>query len=413
MNPTGLMIKTFGIALFGIMCFLAYRGGLLRRGAVASRSGVPPAAQMATAVAAASTSAETKSGASDAPPSSSSSGATEPEDDASDGGTFVAIRYDKTHVLFRVAGQETDFELREDRTKTLNSLPKPVAEYGGDALWEPDAQLLAEHRKLFDHAPTGEQWQLEIAAGVRAPVVVQKPVVVMVGCFAFAGVLAEAGDPAFAASAKQYFLVHKSVSASTPGLNQKRTQIGELSDWKATPELRAQIGQLLRSRIKDEAAKVHDSLHDEYERMAKGGTGDVQQWKQFDARLIRGEGKLDFDMQAFQLALDATPRTFVRAKWTLGDKTVFLMSAWLRIQPELAVESVDSRESERLRMIEFQGAETDFGSLGTIVNVFDLRNNGHGELLIYNPGYEGYDIHLFRYTKSGPVTTSISHGGGC
>jgi hypothetical protein len=66
-----------------------------------------------------------------------------------------------------------------------------------------------------------------------------------------------------------------------------------------------------------------------------------------------------------------------------------------------------------MRMGEYIGASLELRDLGTILNVFDRHHDGHGELLIYSPGYEAFDIHLFRYTNAGPVPIEISHGGGC
>ncbi len=403
------------ILLAGTGLLLAYRAGLFQRRAIPSPSptqaAVPVAAASLTPAVATSPVSEAKPDTGDPKASLSATGT---DDAAADEGTFVAIRYDKTHVLFRVADQRSDFEFGEDRAKDLHTLPEPIAKFGGGALWEPDAQLLADSRALYDRAPIGESWQLEITAGVSVPVIVQKPVLASAGCFSYAGVIAEARDPVFAVSEKQYFLVHK--PAAAPASVQKRTSVSELPDWKLTPELRAQIEKLLQPRIKDEAAKVHDSSLPEYEHVAKIGKSEfawAQHWKQADERLMRGEGKLDFEVQAFQLTPDGAPRLLVRAKSSLGGKAAFLMNAWLSVQPELAVDSADVGASGQMRAAEFQGDSLDYPALGTVLNVFDLHNDGGGELLIYSPGYEGYDIHLFRYTKFGPVATSISHGGGC
>ena len=89
------------------------------------------------------------------------------------------------------------------------------------------------------------------------------------------------------------------------------------------------------------------------------------------------------------------------------------MRAWLRAEPTLVVESLDSRESQTMRLTIFSDAGLDLAALGTILNVFDRKHSGHGELLIYDPGYESFDLHLFRYTGTGPVPTDISLSGGC
>ncbi len=403
------------ILLAGMGLFLANRAGFFHRRAIPSP---PPAQATAPAPQAAPTPAAATSPVNEAKVGNGdpavSSIVAETDDNTTDEGTFVAIRYDKTHVLFRVADPRSDFDFGEDRAKDLHTLPEPIAEFGGGSLWEPDAKLLTDYKALYDRAPVGETWQLEITAGLSVPVIVRKPVLASAGCFSYAGVIAEASDPAFAVSGRRYFLVHKPPAASVSV--RKSTSVSELVDWKLTPELRGQIEKLLQPRIKDEAVKMHESYLDEYERFAKIDKAQfdwAQHWKQADERLMRGEGRLDLEVRAFQVTPDGAPRLLVRAKSSLDGKAAFLMIAWLSLQPELAVDSIDVGAAGQMRMAEFQGNSLDYPALGTVLNIFDLHNDGRGELLIYSPGYEGYDIHLFRYTANGPVATSISHGGGC
>jgi hypothetical protein len=338
-------------------------------------------------------------------------------DDAS---TFVAFRYDDSHVLFRIGDESTDLELEDANIKNLHLLKEPLAEYDKSPVWEPDENLLKAHRELFDRAHTGEQWQLEFSADSRMQVIVQKPVVANAGCFAFGGFLAEvvpASQKDFAASAKQYFLIRKNSDVSPQGVSNKLTPIGPLPEWKMTPEVRSRIEELLKRAIKEELPKVHAEAVPEYER-AEGvdetSKAWSKQWKQMDEKLGIAEGKLGYDTQAFQLAPDGMPRLFVRARWMIDGKAAFLLSLWLRAGPDPVVEQVDAREAKVMRMREFIDANYwELANLGTILNVFDRHHDGHGELLIYSPGYEGYDIHLFRYTEAGLVPTNIAHGGGC
>jgi len=345
--------------------------------------------------------------------------AIEPNSDVDDPSTQVAIRFDKTRVVFLVSDERSEFNLDEARTKKLHSLGEPVAEYGGGPLFEPDDELLQDQHELFDRAHAGEEWQLEISADSKMPVEIKQPVVLEEGCAARVGFLAEVSPPnqaEFAASKVQYFLIHKTLIGAPAARDQKPVLIGRLTDWKPTPELRTQIEQLLQARLKDEAPKVHAQAVSEYDRTVNGDPAWkpwAEQWKAFDEKLARGEGKLDYDLQAFQLAPDGVPRLFVRAKWMLDQKPAFLMRAWLRAEPTLVVESLDSRESQTMRLTIFSDAGLDLAALGTILNVFDRKHSGHGELLIYDPGYESFDLHLFRYTGTGPVPTDISLSGGC
>src|SRR5262249_16838640 len=59
----------------------------------------------------------------------------------------------------------------------------------------------------------------------------------------------------------------------------------------------------------------------------------LKEWIRADQGLIRGEGKLDYDLRAFRLTPDRIPRLFVRARWSLAGSAVFLMTAWFRAEP--------------------------------------------------------------------------------
>src|SRR5208337_1937916 len=172
-----------GLCLLAAIClWSAYRSGLFGRGPAAAssaRSGSTQIAPITTISATASSApvaAQSKAVADNAFPSSASA---LNDDDPS---TFIALRYDKTHVLFRL-GDSGDFSLdRPEDEKMLHSLREPIAEYGGAPTSEPDAKMWDSLREHFDQAHVGEQWQLEVSAGSRIPVVVQKPIELVWGC---------------------------------------------------------------------------------------------------------------------------------------------------------------------------------------------------------------------------------------
>jgi len=334
--------------------------------------------------------------------------------------TFIAFRYDGTRVLFRVSDEISDFELDASQSKTLRSLGGPVAVYDKGQVWEADQGLLDAHREFFNRAHAGEQWQLELSADSRILAVVQKPVVATAGCFEYAGFLAEvlpAGQKEFAASAKQYFLIHRKLdTAANQTSGSKPTRVGPLVDRETTPELRSEIEKLLDARMKAELPKVHADSVPEYERAENVDEtlkAWSERWKTFDDKLARGEGKLDYDMQAFQLTPDGVPRLFVRAEWTIDGKPAFLMSLWLRAKPALAVDHADAGWAGIMRMRELMDSQLDLETLGNVLNVFDLHHDGYGQVLIYSTGYEGYGISLYRFTDAGLTGTKIAHGGGC
>jgi hypothetical protein len=176
-------------------------------------------------------------------------------------------------------------------------------------------------------------------------------------------------------------------------------------DWTPAPEVRSQIEKAIVAGLKDEVA--HEYARDAY--------GDLP--KQFEQNATSGKTKLIYEIQAFHLSPDGFPRLFVRARWMVDQQMALLMSLWLRVGPEVKVERVDGESNRNLWLSAKSGEslaeeEVSLGQLGQVLNVFD-RTDGYGDVLIYFAGYEGYDIHLFRYTDAGLVATKISHGDGC
>jgi hypothetical protein len=234
------------------------------------------------------------------------------------------------------------------------------------------------------------------------------------GCFAAPGFVADVPRTYQIDDSAKFFLVHR--PAGVPAEAAGNAAVGPLPDWTPAPEVRARIEQMLQARLKDDVAAVHNESATGYERAASAGADWKQwadQWSAFDARLARGEGRLDYYVQAFRLTPDGTPRLYVRARWTLDGTPAFLMTAWLRAEPTLVFQSVDTHTASLMRMGEMRGRTLGLDDLPTVLNVFDRRGDHEGELLLYSRGYEGFDIHLFRYTDTGPVPTTIAVGGGC
>lgn len=417
--------------LASISVWSTYRIGLFRRDARVSSEGAQTKAGVPVpGVTISSTASSIASSVQSAPgpcPASNSSSAPLNADDTS---AFIAFRYDRTHLVFRIGNEETQFCLSPSQLKSLRKLDATIPDYKkddflwfpGTDLWEPNPAVLSANRLLFDLAHSGEQWELELSANSRIPVIVQQPVIGTYDSY-FAGFLAEVAPTSqleFAASTQQFFLIHK-VTSTGRGSTTDTPTIGPLPEWKATPELEARIERILNARMQAELAAVRTQSAPEYERysaetwnksLESVPGGWAKQWKEFDEKLSVGEGKLDYDAQGFLLTPDSVPRVFVRARWTIEQKPAFLLSLWLRAGPELTVEAVDASWSRTMRMREFSGAALDRRYLGTILNVFDPDSDGHGALLIFRRGYEGVGITLYRYTNAGPLTTPISCNSG-
>ncbi len=401
-----------GLCLLAGVCFWsAYRSGLFWRGPIAAASparpgssGIAPVTTISATASSAPVAPQSNAGAQNAFPPSVSALEVEPSS------TFIALRYDKTHVIFRL-GDSGDFILKEEDEKMLHNLQAPVAEYGGAETSEPDAKIWDSIRESFDHAHVGEQWQLEVSAGARIPVVLQKPIELKWGCdyhsysAGFIAEVAPSAQAAFASTPQNYFLVHKLSAVPAQEPRPKPAPVSALPDWKPTTEVRSQIEPAIVAGLKGELA---------YER-ARGAYGDLP--KQFEEDAALGKAKLTYEIRAFQVSPDGIPRLFVHARWMVGQQRALLMNVWLRVGPEVTSEPLDQEVTRALWLsartaTSLSEEEVGFAQLGSILNVFD-RADGYGDVLIYFPGYEGYNIHLFRYTDAGLVATAVSHGDGC
>ena len=398
-----------GVCLFAVICIMSlWRAGLLQHNQSNLAAAVNPA-QPPIPVATAAPVA--------VPPKASSA----LED--SDSPSFIALRYDNTHVIFRL-GDEGDFSLEDpEQEKTFVQLPGPVAEYGGVPPSEIEHGVFESVKQHYQVAHIGDQWQLEVSSGVRVPVVIQKPIEMSWGCSPnsfTAGFIAEVipeVQALFGASPQKYFLVHKAASPPDLQTAAKPVHILELKDWKPTPEVRSQIEQLMTTTIKDDIAReAHQRWDRDKDIRDPGIKAEYDAWRQFAEKTAAGQGKLTYETQAFQLSPDGYPRVLVRAQWMEEEDKAraFLISAWLRTGPTVAIEDTVKAGTRTMWSKPGSNGEDDMSvsQLTIVLNVFD-RPDGYGDVLIYTPGYEGYSMTVYRYTDKGWADTNISMGDGC
>jgi hypothetical protein len=285
---------------------------------------------------------------------------------------------------------------------------------------------------------------------VTIPVVIDRAVIAPTGCSLAMGFLATVPieqRSAFASSSQEYFVVRRQVVESEDSA--ATTGVTELSGWRASTVAAAQIERQLNQRMKQEVARIDARL------IANAGSpgatageslvGHAQprlkEWIHADRGLIRGEGKLDYDVLAFRLTPDGFPRLFVRARWKLVNASVFLMSAWfkaeslaavtesaeaktLRVESSKAVAlqgngqraevlpvllSADSSWSSMLREGTATGALGDSLDFQTVLNEFDADHDGWAELLIHSDHGAATVITLYLYSDLGlaPLKTPL------
>jgi hypothetical protein len=63
-------------------------------------------------------------------------------------------------------------------------------------------------------------------------------------------------------------------------------------------------------------------------------------------------------------------------------------------------------------MFEFQGRVTR-DHLGLVLNVIDRDQDGRGEILFLQAGYEGFSILVREYAAGGFEPARLTYGGGC
>jgi hypothetical protein len=335
--------------------------------------------------------------------------------------------------------------------------PKPAAPLAGlQELWEPDSQALHFFPEIVQKTLPGEQWLLSLSPNATIPVFIDRAVIAPTGCSLAMGFLATVPIDqrlAFAASSQEYFVVRrKAVESEDPSVT---SHLAELVGWRSSSTAAAQIEQQLNVRMKQEVANIDARLI--ANQGSPGSTAGespvghaqprLKEWIHVDRGLIRGEGKLDYDVRAFRLTPDAVPRLFVRARWKLANAPVFLMSAWFKaesfggeptaagpsVTKTLKIESgkafrktVSSQASPRAEVspvllsadsswsvVLREGAVT--GALGeslnfqTILNEFDADHDGWGELLVHSDQGAATTITLYLYSDMGlaPLKTPL------
>jgi hypothetical protein len=378
------------------------------------------------------------------------------------GPAFVAARYDESHVVFMVAAEtESRFAAASHFAGPPNKIPAPpklAAPLAGlQELWEPDSQALHFFPEIVQKTQPGEEWSLSVSPDATIPVVIDRTVTAPTGCSLAMGFLATVPidqRPAFAAASQEYFVVRrKAVESEDPPMPPRLTA---LLSWRASSAAATQIEQQLNERMKQEVAKIDARL------IANAGSpgatagespvGHAQprlkEWIHVDHGLVRGEGKLDYDVRAFRLTPDGAPRLFVRARWKLANAPVFLMSAWFKAEPLAgdAATVAESAEANKLKVESSQGSldassnassktaaaqgplhpeaspallsadsswssmlreGTATGALGesldfqTILNEFDADHDGWAELLIHSDQGTATTITLYLYSDMG------------
>lgn len=321
---------------------------------------------------------------------------------------FIAFRYDPERVVIFV--KETDQPPPNPslpRTIPAGSRPLPaaLAKYPGGHLVELDPPADVSDR-------AGDPWTIHAAPGVAVTATVERTVYSGADCTGVYGVIARVDEPwreRFRDVAFRYHVARR-------GFGEARVEESPLGSLAAPDAaLRGRIEKLIRPEIARAVATVAAAVAPNYDRDTSR-RGWAAGWKKTDAALMRGEGVVSFDAQAFRLTADGDPRLFVRADVRIAGKTAFLMSFWLRQSGEsLSIEHADSQHSRHIRIGEFGGPLHDFplSYQREILGIVDMNRDGRAEILTGIHFSEGHAIEAREYTGGEPQAAGAAFRWGC
>ncbi len=330
-------------------------------------------------------------------------------------GCFIAHRYDDSRVVFSV-GKTVPGEpelKRRNLAQNPSRLPDPSAKLAGMTLWKMDEGFWKRHAGALPGPLPGDRWILQSGGVKTLHFTIERLVIAETECgttIAALGVVDPAEQAVFRGLSEKHYLIISEASHTAGAPAEAGPAI--LKDPVLGAEGKEKLEESLRERFERELPRIRRSAAPNYALM--GRLGREHPWLERDQRLAQGEGKLSYDLQALRLTPEGQPLYFVRAQWTLDDKTAFLMSAWVRPDRDMQLDSVNTYPSEWLRMNEFQSERLGLDDLGAILNVFDYDGDGWGEILINQRRYEGYQMILLEYSEGqGFRRTGIGFRYGC
>ena len=321
---------------------------------------------------------------------------------------FIAFRVDAQRVVATV--QETQVEGPQVREGLS---PHPVAQFGYEYFEPPQSW-----GELLDEYSVGSRWLIHTAPGRVFEATVERRVGgYFGGCTQVMGVLlrvAPAQAPAFAAVRTRYF-VATPAPAEMP--NAVARGIGTLPASTPPPDVRRAIDSILDAILAREFPAIRSKESAGLTAVARtaqfrSDPAWARERQQIDEAVERGEAKVRYDVQAFQLAPDRTPVLFVRAEWLVGRRQGFAATLWLRHNQPIEVLETNIQPGIWLRSRLFRAGVTA-AHLGMILNVLDRDRDGWGEVLFLSEGYESRSISLLEYSLAGFQRPTLSLSGGC
>ncbi len=322
---------------------------------------------------------------------------------------FVAFRLDADRVVATL--RVTDFGTRQV-TDGL-SVP-PRVRYG-----YPYFDLPAAWReKGVPDVPAGQRWLIHAAPGQTFEAEAERIVGGNAQCQDAIGVLlrvAPERSDAFAAVRPKYFLAQRSETLLASKARAGST-VG-VARSPSTAEFQRALRSALDALLARELPQVRANAAPGLARMASSPLAShrswARRWQAADDALQSGRGELAYDIQSFRLAPDGVLIHFVRAEWTVRRRQGFATTLWVRGDGPVEVIQTDLRPASWLRMSEFFRGGVAREHLGLILNVLDRDQDGWGEVLLAQRGYESTSLRPLEYSPAGFLAAGIEYAFGC
>jgi hypothetical protein len=318
----------------------------------------------------------------------------------------IAQRLDAGRVVIMLSSDDVELKSRTEVNAVVGErLPgKPLAGFLGDVSKAPPEWVRAT---TGVNANAGDKWAID---GGRAGwfTATVDGFVVTPSC-QFAGAVNAEVDgerrDVFERVREKYFPA-RALSGWTP--ETRATRVGPIS-YVVTAETRTAIERLLRLEFAKKSDGVLSLFNQPSDSSLRNRIASSYR------RISAGDGTIRLDVQAFRLTPDGMPRLFVRTTWRIGNQTVYLMSAWMRTSPDLAVEQSDNNAARAPWFHEFRYSSLDPPMNGRVLNVSDIDRDGTAELLMLYSGYESYSLELWKYPPAPSSGRKVlaSFGAGC
>ncbi len=295
-----------------------------------------------------------------------------------------------TQMLHRLSTEPTD-------------LIRPLAQFIPQVATLPDRH---EARSRFvGHFRLGARWTIASESS-RFRAVAEQPAIVSWRCGgdeAPLAIVALVTDEAFVSDRAKYFLA----SPNEPGSNVRPISADLQLDDTQRRELEEVIDRQMRITVPSLFAPVP------YIQNAAAQPRETE----YDRRLLAGQGRLIYHVEAFTLAPDQNPRLYVRAHWKVGARAQTGLTIWLRFDGRrFSVEQTEASGSRLARYLEFKDLGSQLAAqpeyAGMLLNVIPAAD-GWAYLIIGRRSYEGAGVSVWKNSPAGPRDTGIAYGYGC